>query len=136
MKLMIKESNEIDMNDLKTKLENTFYRYFPNCSVEINPFKDDDGRDVMTIKAFKACKSYNQRTANEEDLRMYMDLFISKATLCFYMSSNGCGIIKPGTMKYQNIPLRLFSGDEDYVLKRFDNLCRTFKKTYKELYNA
>ena len=136
MKLMIKESNEIDMNDLKTKLENTFYGYFPNCSVEINLFKDDNGKDVMTIKAFKAFKSYNQRTANEEDLRMYMDLFISKATLCFYMSSNGCGIIKPGTMKYQNIPLRLVSGDEDYVLKRFDNLCKTFKKTYKELYNA
>ena len=132
MKLMIRESNEIDMNDLKTKLENTFYKYFPNCTVDINPFKDDDGRDVLAIKAFSACPSY-ERTA--ENSRMYMDLFVTFGSLGIFMASYGCIVYPPSGRKPEKVGFinGVVNSAVD-IVRRFDALCKRFDKTYKFWY--
>lgn len=135
MLLHLKEdyTNESDIENLIVDLEDIFYRNFPDSTVEIVSSKDDSDRDIVKVKAFRACNFYN--TENDENSKLYMELTIIFTSLGLYIVSDGCAIYKPGTQ--HNQPIRFTgspSGDVAYILKRFDSLYKTFKRTYKSLY--
>lgn len=126
--------NFIVIENLIVGLEDIFYRNFPDSTVEIVSSKDESGRDIVKVKAFRACSFY--KTENDEDSKLYMELTIIFTSLGLYIVSDGCAIYKPGTQ--HNQPIRFTgspSGDMTYILKRFDSLCKTFKRAYKSLYN-
>jgi hypothetical protein len=127
-------TNESDIENLIVGLEDIFYRNFPDSAVEIVSSTDDSGRDTVKVKAFRACDFCNRD--NDENSKLYMELTIIFTSLSLYIVSDGCVIYKPGTQHSQ--PIRFTgspSGNEAYILKRFDSLCKTFKRTYKSLYN-